>query len=211
MVIASVRRHNPCAAGAVAAKHCDVSLAELITNDIGAIRDYLDGLGPEARWAELSRLSRDRQRELYQKAGGRAIDLTHFVGDAMPLVDVVHDGRNTLPLPSPLRLFQKHFCRPEGEPGYLVGFNDGPMRRFIGPGYFVAEPGSGSVVFDYDRVPDSAPTTWPPVVPNSTGLQRFVFNGTRDEVRGVSRHVSVGAAFRDGKPIDHYFVLCRRV
>lgn len=196
-----------------------MALADLVADpsgDIAALASYLDGLGPTERWAEVARLDRAGQRALYRRAAGRDVGLDHFVGDAGPSVQAVHDGRNTLPLPPRLRLFQKYFCRPEpdaAEP-YLIGFNEGATRRLIGPGYFVAVPSdgpAGAVVFDYDRVPAWAPPSWPAVVPNTVGLQRFVFRGTHDAVRGVSSHVCIGAVFRGDRALDHYFVLCRRV
>jgi hypothetical protein len=180
----------------------------------------------------VRQLDRVQQRALYRKAAGRPVGLENFVGDAEPLAEVVHDGLNTLPVPPPLRRFQKRFCRPAGPDGAggaggaggsggggLFGYNEGPNRRLLGPGYFVAVPTDGhpdwaehgGVAVDYFRVPD-APVAegWPPVVPNSRGLQRFVYHQTRDFLRGVSAHVSIGAATKDGKPLDHYFVLCRR-
>jgi hypothetical protein len=185
-------------------------LAELIADpaaDLAAISSYLDSLDPAARWAELDRLGRAQQRALYAKADGRAIGLAHFLGEGQ--TESIHDGRNTLPMPSPLRRFRKYFCRTD-DPGSLNGFNDGPTRRLIGPGFFVAVEADGDVVFDYDRRPGSTPSSWPAVVPNTQGLQRYVFNGTHDVVRGVSTHVCIGAVFRGDKAMDHYFVLCRR-
>jgi hypothetical protein len=46
-------------------------------------------------------------------------------------------------------------------------------------------------------------------VPNSRGLQRFVYHRTRDFMRRVSRHVTIGAAYKGESPLDHYFVLVR--
>jgi hypothetical protein len=67
------------------------------------------------------------------------------------------------------------------------------------------------VVVDYFEVPGGAVVDgWPRVVPNSRGLQRFVYHRTRDFLRAVSTHVSIGAAFKRDRPLDHYFVLCRR-
>ena len=75
----------------------------------------------------------------------------------------------------------------------------------------MAVPADPGVLVDYHRVPDGpvAPG-WPPVVPNSKGLQRFVFHETRDRLRRVSAYVSVGAAYKRDRPLDHYFTLCRR-
>lgn len=194
---------------------------------IEAIGSYLDGLPAEARWREVQQLGRARQRALYEKAAhGRPIDVAHFVGDARPHEEVIHDGINTLPLPAPWQRFQKRFCRPDGDGGRdadsgarLFGYNEGPTRRFIGPGFFVALPTAdrpqwsarGGIVVDYFQVPDGAVADgWPRVVANDWRLQRFVYHQTRDFMRRVSRHVSIGAAFKRERPLDHYFVLCRR-
>jgi hypothetical protein len=199
-------------------------LRELIDDEragIEAIGAYLDGLDDEARRREASGLGRARQRMLYEKAAHAApIDLAHFVGDARAREEVIHDGVNTLPLPGPLRRFQKRFCRPERDGGgRLFGYNEGPARAAIGPGCFVAVPTAGrpawaargAIVVDYFQVPDGAVADgWPRVVENRRGLQRFVYHETRDFMRRVSRHVSIGAAFRRERPLDHYFVLVRR-
>lgn len=197
--------------------------AELIrdpSTDLATIAAHLDGLTPEARAAEVLGLDRATQRTLYEKAAAAApLSFAHFVGDASPGVEVIHDGRNTLPLPAPLRRFQKRFCRPRDGSSRLFGYNEGPTRRLVGPGYFVAVATAGrpawqtrgAIVIDYFQVPDGevAPN-WPAVVDNAWRLQRLVYHHTRDFMRGVSTHVSIGAAYKDERPLDHYFVLCRR-
>lgn len=187
---------------------------------IDAIATHLDHLDGDTRWREVSALGRSRQRTLHDKAAhARPIDFAHFVGDAPSRVEVIHDGLNTLPVPAPLRRFQKRFCRPDRGADRLFGYNEGPTRRFIGPGYFVAIPTTdrpawsarGAVVIDYFQVPDAEVATgWPTVVDNHWRLQRFVYEATRDFMRRVSTHVSIGAAFKRERPLDHYFVLCRR-
>ena len=185
---------------------------------IGEIGSFLDGLTASQRLTQLRRLGREQQRALYRKASG-TIDLSFLVGDAGPRVEVVHDGVNTLPVAPPLRRFQKRFCRPSDPAGGDVfGYNEGPLRRVIGPGYFVAslpadatQRALGGVMVDYYRVPEGAVVDgWPRIVPNRKGLQRFVYDQTRDFLRRVSTHVSIGAAFKADKPLDHYFVLSRR-
>jgi hypothetical protein len=49
------------------------------------------------------------------------------------------------------------------------------------------------------------------VIPNTQGLQRFVYHKTRDFMRRLSTHVTIGAAFKEEKAHDHYFILCRQV
>jgi hypothetical protein len=200
-----------------------MSLPQLIADPnatVATIGTYLDGLSAPARWAQLRRLDRGQQRTLYQRAGGSALALRDLVPNATALVEEIHDGVNTLPVPAPLRRFQKRFCWPlEGDGTQLYGYNEGPLRRLIGPGYFLASTTAahspwaeqGSVVVDYFAVPQGpvAPG-WPTIVPNSTGLQRGVYDRTRDFLWRVSSHVSIGAATKDGTSLDHYFVLCRR-
>jgi hypothetical protein len=186
-------------------------------DDIAAFLDNLDGT---QRWEHVQRLGRDEQRTLYRKSASSTIGLNHFVRVADPLVEVIHDGINTLPVMPRLRRFQKRFCRPDDSSSQrLFGYNEGPLRRLIGPGYFVAfsteadlaRQAHGGVVVDYFQVPGGAVATgWPQVVPNARGLQRYVYDQTRDFMRRVSAHVCVGAAFKRDKPLDHYFVLCRR-
>jgi hypothetical protein len=187
---------------------------------IDAIASYLDGLSPGARLDETRTLERRDQRALYEKARASApITLDHFVPEGIgPREQVIHDGRNTLPLPASLRLFQKRFCRPDDGSARLFGYNESPFLRVVGPGFFVAIPTAGrgaweargAIVIDYFQVPDGPVAAgWPAVVPNTKGLQYFVYNGTRDYMRKVSAHVSIGAAYKGEKSLDHYFILCR--
>lgn len=188
---------------------------------IESIGAFLDGLSPEDRLAETRTLDRDNQRRLYKSAGeAPALTLDDFVpaktGDR---VEVIHDGRNTLPLPGGLKLFQKRFCRPTGERDRLFGYNQSPFLSTVGPGFFVAVPTAGrgaweergAIVIDYFQVPDGPVADgWPAVVPNTKGLQTFVYNKTRDFMRRVSSHVTIGAAYKVEKSLDHYFILCRK-
>ena len=192
------------------------TLVDDLHSDIHEIGGYLDALDAATRWREVSALGRDRQRALFEKAG--PIDFAHFVGGVGPLVEVIHDGMNTLPVPPPLRRFQKRFCKPQDTSERLFGYNEGVTRPFIGPGYFVAVPtegrpaweSRGEIVIDYFQVPDGPVVDgWPRVRDNHWRLQRFVYEATRDFMRKVSTHVSVGAAYKREKPLDHYFVLCR--
>jgi hypothetical protein len=153
-------------------------------------------------------------------ADAAPIDDAHFVLDRGPLEPVAHDGWNSLPLPASGRRFQKIFCRPEGVGApRIFGYNEGSSRPWIGPGYFqlvptAGDPGAearGAWVVDYYQVPDGAvPAAWPKVVPNWWGLQAFVYNGTRDYMRRVSRHVSIGKPWARGVELPFCFVLVRR-
>ncbi len=187
---------------------------------IDAIGRYLDGLSTDERLADTRTLWRADQRKLYEKAEkAEPITLDHFVPQGISAREPVHhDGRNTLPLLPSMKLFQKRFCRPEDASERLFGYNQSPFLSTVGPGFFVAiltkgKPeweSRGAVVIDYFQVPDGpVADSWPKVIPNSKGLQMFVYNGTRDYMRLVSKHVSIGAAYKGEKALDHYFILCR--
>jgi hypothetical protein len=185
---------------------------------IGAISDALDNASPSERIEAAFSLGRSEQRALYEKAKtAPPVELTHFVpADRDARTAVRHRGRNTLPLPGKHKLFEKRFCRPDDDGARLFGYNEAPSRGLIGPGYFVAVPtkneatARGNVVIDYFQVPDGPVADgWPPVVPNSKGLQRFVYHRTRDFMRRISRHVSIGAAYKVERPLGHFFILVR--
>ena len=181
------------------------------------LADHLDGLHHQERLEQVRRLCRCSQARLWQRvATAPPLELSHFVPHELPdQQQVIHHGRNTLPL---FRNFQKRFCRPAGETGRLFGYNEGSTRALLGPGYFVVVPTAGDAaweqrgaqVVDYYQVPD-APVApgWPAVVPNSQGGQRLVYHHTRDFMRRVSSHVSIGRAYKGELPLPSYFVLCR--
>jgi hypothetical protein len=192
------------------------SLLQATAPSLDAIASYLDGLPHDARLAECMDLGRSEQRILFGLASTE-IDASHFVPPSVPdRTEVIHHGRNTLPV---FTRFQKRFCRPEGGPaGSLCGYNEGSTRALIGPGYFVAEPTAGTpeweprgaFVVNYFKVPDGPVVDgWPTVVPNSSGLQMFVYKGTRDFMRRVSQHVSIGEAYKGEKSINSWFILVR--
>lgn len=187
---------------------------------IEEVASLLDAAAPAERIEALFALDRTGQRTLFQKAESAApLTLEDFVpADRSPRDPVRHRGRNTLPFTARHKLFKKCFCRPHDGTPRLFGYNDAPSRGLIGPGYFVAIPTSsnaewearGAIVVDYYQVPDSEVADgWPAVLPNSKGLQRFVYHRTRDFMRRVSSLVSIGAAFRGERALDHYFVLVR--
>ncbi|HEU4430762.1 MAG TPA: hypothetical protein VFT98_18520 [Myxococcota bacterium] len=187
---------------------------------IDALGEELDRAPAGERRAAVLALGRAAQRRIYRLAEeARPLALEDFVpAERAPRESVRHFGKNTLPLPGSLRFFEKRFSRPESGPPRLFGYNETPVVRWVGPGYFVAVTTAGqaaweargAVVVDYFRVPDGpVPSGWPPVVPNSHGLQVFVYHRTRDFMRRVSRHVTIGAAYKGERPLDHYFVLVR--
>ncbi len=199
------------------------ALEQLIHDPAAGIDDiaaHLDGLDHQARLRALAKTTRAVQRVLWRKAGDAPpITLEHFLPErAGPLEPVVHHGRNTLPLPPKHRFFRKVMARPDDGSARAFGYNDAPSGRLVGPGYFVvvsteghpAWQERGAWVVDYFQHPDGAvPDGWPRVRSNKKGLQRLVYHGTRDFMRRVSEHVSIGAAFKGDMALGHYFTLCR--
>jgi hypothetical protein len=196
-----------------------MSLSKMIENNakFSEIAVFLDEISAEDRLQESRTLSRALQRSLYEIAKeATPLTLNDFVPSQEPCVEVIHYGRNTLPLPSSLKLFEKRFCRPKSREEALFGYNEGATRALIGPGYFVAKPCTeewselGSVVIDYFEVPaEDVVEGWPKVKRNNQGLQYLVYHQTRDFMRKVSKHITIGAAYKKDKPLGHYFILCR--
>ena len=195
-----------------------VKLSELIREDsrIEDIAEHLDKLDPAERRQQTLDVDGKLQKILYERAQMSApVDLEFFVpSHVADTTEVIHYGRNSQPA---FKYFQKRWSRPAGREGQLFGYNEARARPLIGPGYFVAHPtdadGSdvrGAVVVDYFMLPDAAvPEGWPAIKPNNHGLQMFVYNKTRDYMRRISEHVSIGIAYRKEKTVLGYFLLCR--
>jgi hypothetical protein len=177
------------------------------------IAAHLDALSPAARVAGTNALPAKLQALLFELAQGSACTLDRdFVPGAAPLTEVIHDGRNSLPL---FRHFQKRFTPARPADGHVAwGYNEQAMQPFTGPGYFVAREealdGTPTVVIDYERPAQGRAPGWPEIRPNSARLGRFVYFGTQDWMWRVSSHVTIGRARRKAGWMDNWFVLCRR-
>ncbi len=191
------------------------NLAQLLryaSPNMDSISSFLDSLPHEQRTREVLALRKNEQSALFQAAAGfRPISVDHFVpANAAPFSEVIHLGRNTLPVFSH---FAKVFCRPM-EPGEdLLGYNrtGTVLQTTVGPGYFRcgACEVDGEVLVDYLRQPLAHPPHWPRLLPIDARLSRFVYHTTQDVLRGVTEHVSIGQPRRDGKFLPSWFVLCR--
>jgi hypothetical protein len=181
--------------------------------DLPGLSRHLDGLNDGARAAAACALTPGQQAKLFDAARGfRPLTLEHFVPAGAPVRrQVIHSGRNSLPA---FKTFEKRFCLPEAGSQRLWGYNYNPplIVRVTGPGYFVCYPiDAGEVLIDYCEVPAGEPPPgWPSIKPNSAGASRFIYYRTQDTMRGVSTHVSIGRAAREGKVMNNWFVLCRR-
>jgi hypothetical protein len=180
---------------------------------ISRISETLDRMDPRSRlWTVLSIKRRDLG-VVWELFEGQELDANQLVPQGTePLHEVIHHGKNSLPL---FRDFQKRFVLADDGSGELWGYNHQLFGWATGPGYFVAHPPTGPgdepshFVVDYTRLPASQVSGWPTLVPNSARLGRFVFRGMQDYLRRVSSHTSIGRAYRNGKPSDNWFILCR--
>ena len=182
------------------------------TVNIKELSEYLDSLTNRQRIQATQTLRAQEQERLFEAAEGfQPLTLEHYAPSMglPPLTEVIHYGRNSLPL---FRSFQKRFTYPDIETDVPQrwGYNHQAMACFTGPGYFVAkEAGQGEVVIDYYEVPPKKPQQWPEILDNSQRLSRFIYFHTQDFMRYVSKHVSIGRAMRQGKWMKNWFVLCR--
>jgi hypothetical protein len=180
--------------------------------DLPRLSKDLDELGHAGRVWAVRQWTRANMATLWSAAKDfRPVTLDDFVPPSIgPLVDVTHEGKNSLPAHTH---FQKHFCKPKDPEAkdVLVGFNHQSLSALTGPGYYVAHlsTDAGEVDIDYTRLPKEKPDAWPPIVSNSARLGRFVYFGMIDVMRGLSSHVTIGRAKRKGRWLDNWFVLVR--
>lgn len=199
---------------------------------IDAIATYLNGKTGAEREQEVNGLRRQSQASLFEMAADSPrIRLSHFVPEGTgELKAVHHPGRNTIATFAHFQRFEKRFARQPGSTDRVIGYN-ASNAFFVTPGYFVAYEtdaefvgdktaewsSRGGVVVDYHQVPEvgsPVPEGWPAIIPNSQGIQRLVYHNTRDFMRAVSPHVSVGrASVEDAKGdriLDYWFTLVRQ-
>jgi hypothetical protein len=182
--------------------------------DLPRLAEVLDGLGHEGRVHATRTWTPKQKKAIFEAVKGfKPLDLDFLVPSSVgTLVEVIHDGHNTLPMFSH---FQKRFVRlEEGEELPIAGYNHQSMEAFTGPGYFGVTKGDGEhegeLVIDYKRIPRQKPPSWPTIRHNDGLIAGIVNGGMVDYLRGISSHVSIGVAFKNGKPRHQWFTLVRR-
>lgn len=181
------------------------------------VRALLDGIAPADQYTVVQTLGRKQQVRLFELAAtADPVTRDDLLPPSTPAAGaVVHHGWNSLPMFRSWRRFQKPMARLDGGQE-LGGYNEGSTRWLIGPGYFVCRPSAkeyaerGAWVVDYLRIPEVVPHAgWPELKPNESGLQRFVFAGTRDYLRKVTDGVLIGMPFKGDKQLPFPFLLVR--
>ncbi|UCD85734.1 MAG: hypothetical protein JSU92_05950 [Deltaproteobacteria bacterium] len=189
-------------------------LSELISSKdvtLAAITDFLEKMDHPERIEQVVALNKERQIRLWEIAEeSKSLTLDYLVpGDAKPLVPYPFEGKNSLPL---FTRFQKVFYRDNNND--ICGYNKQTMMWFTGPGYFMVQmnpKNEREIQIDYTRIPSEHPPKWPEIKSNDIFPSRFIYGGTKDNLRWVSKDVVIGRAFRMGEvPMPNWFVLCRK-
>ncbi len=173
---------------------------------------YLDALTGMQRVEQVMALGKAEQVKMWELAeGSKALTLTYLVpASAKPLEFFPFEGKNSLPM---FKRFRKVFYR-DSKDG-VCGYNDNPkfVQLTIGHGYFVVRmnpAAAAEIQIDYTRVPAEKPEGWPKIRSNDVFPTMFVYGGTKDHLRWVSRDVVIGRALKGGvDPMPNWFVLCR--
>ena len=179
--------------------------------DLERLRATLDTCGPWARAHAVRSLTPAQMKVLYEACEGESLTLDAMVPTGEPMVVVINHGNNSLPL---YNHFLMRFGRPDGDdhPDQLWGYNHNAALQMAvtGPGYYVATlTEKGEVLIDYAKVPPRKPAAWPEIVGPNARAGSLVWAGMTDVLRRVSEHVTIGAAYLNGKPRGQYFALCR--
>jgi hypothetical protein len=178
------------------------------------IRRFLDELSHQARVTAIRSLGSAELRSLYVSVDGfKSVTLEDLVPSAVEdFATVRHHGKNSLPA---FTHFEKRFCRPRSadreQEAELYGFNFQTLAPITGPGYFIARESEDrpEVLIDYRNLPLEHPQGWPPLRSNERGFSRLVYGFLLDTLRGVSDHVTIGSAARNGRDLGSWFALCR--
>lgn len=181
--------------------------------DLPRLTQILDGLGHEGRVHTIRTWTKHHQQALFEAAKGyMPLDLDFLVPSGVgPLVPVIHEGVNTLPM---FKRFQKRFVKLDRSAFPIGGYNHQSMQALTGAGYFGVTKGEGEhegeLVIDYSKIPTQKPASWPELKSNEGGLAGIVNGGMIDYLRGLSSHVSIGVAYKDGKHRNQWFALVRQ-
>ena len=175
-----------------------------LSSDIAPIREALDGVSSDGRVNWMRGLGRGQLRALYDLAeGAGTVDFGFLTGAGEEVI--IHEGQNSLPM---FTRFQKRFCRwDDGVQGY--NHNAGVVSWFSGPGHFTCQQDGAEVLIDYTALPATVPEIFPTLIDNDGGTRRLVFGGMVDRLRRVSRHCTIGRAYKQGKAMGAWFMLTR--
>ncbi len=179
--------------------------------ELKKVTEHLESLNHPERVDQVVALKRKDQEKLWEIAEkSRPLSLSYVVPDsAEPLQYFPFEGKNSLPLAT---RFQKVFYK--DNQGNVCGYNNSPVGWLVGPGYYMCRMNPKApeyeIQVDYTRIPTEHPPGWPEIKSNDIFPTKFVYGGTKDNLRWVSKDVVIGRAFKMGEdPMPNWFVLCR--
>lgn len=178
-----------------------------LTDAIEPLAESLDALTHEERLNFVRGLGRREQKALWELAEGRSVGFDYFVDG--PGETVIHWGQNSLPA---FTSFQKRFHRrTDGAERDIQGYNHntGLAAAFGGPGHYTLVEIGGTTAIDYTVMPPDVPEGFPALVDNDGGTRQLVYGGMQDHMRRVSKHVTIGRAYKKGKAMGAWFILVR--
>lgn len=181
----------------------DVKLAEVTA--------HLEGLNHPERVDQVVALNKRQQIKLWEIAeNSKPLTMEYVVPrTAKPLEAFPFEGKNSLPA---FKRFQKVFYLDSQR--NVCGYNNAWIGWLVGPGYYMVQMNPKApeheIQVDYTRIPTEHPPGWPEIKSNDIFPTMFVYGGTRDNLRWVSKDVVIGRAFKMGEdPMPNWFVLCR--
>lgn len=189
------------------------SLAELLNRDdikLEEVTRHLDGLEKEERIGQTTSINKAQQIKLWEIAeGSQPLTLDYLMpSDAKPLDEFPFAGKNSLPL---FTRFHKVFYFDSKR--NVCGYNRQSLGWFTGPGYYMTHmnpKNEAEIQVDYTLIPTERPEGWPKIKTNDVFPAKFIYGGTKDNLRWVSKDVMIGRAFKMGEdPMPNWFVLCR--
>lgn len=178
---------------------------------LSEVTAHLNGLNHPERVEQTTALSKAEQVKLWEIAeSSKPLALDYLVpARAKPLEFFPFEGKNSLPL---FTRFQKVFYFDQER--NVCGYNNQPLMWFTGPGYFMVQmnpKAAGELQVDYTRIPKEHPAGWPVIKSNDVLPTRFIYGGTKDNLRWVSKDVVIGRAYKMGEsPMPNWFILCRQ-
>lgn len=178
---------------------------------LSEITAHLDGLAHAERVAQVVSLDKAAQVALWNAAeNSRPLTLDYLLPpDAAPFAAFPFESKNSLPL---FTRFQKVFYLDRKR--NICGYNNQDLSWFTGPGYYMVQMNAkapAEIQIDYTRHPDEHPDGWPEIKSNMAFPSRFIYGGTKDNLRWVSDDVVIGRAYKMGEnPMPNWFVLCRK-
>ncbi|OGP59334.1 MAG: hypothetical protein A2V67_15875 [Deltaproteobacteria bacterium RBG_13_61_14] len=190
------------------------TLAELLNRTdikLAEVTQHLDQLSHDERIAQTVAINKAQQIKLWEIAeNSKPLTFDYLAPPNAPaLKPFPFEGKNSLPL---FTRFQKVFYYDSKR--QMGGYNNQAMMWFTGPGYYVVgmnPKNKNEVQVDYTRIPTEHPPGWPEIKSNDVFPTRFIYGGTKDNLRWVSKDVMIGRAFKQGEsPMPNWFVLCRR-